>query len=348
MASDPQAIIPAARDRWIMPVPAWRVTLDGLDLTDAIAPRLVELSLTEKRGEEADSLTIRIGDEDGAMALPPPEAVLAVAFGWKQGSGIAAGLVDKGLFRVGEVAWDGAPDIITLTALSADLTADLRKRRDQNWVAQSLAAIVATIAKRHGLTPHVHPLIAGAMLPAIRQKAKSDIAFIAELGRRYEAVATIKAGTLILSPVGVGTTPAGAALSPLVITRAMCTGCGWTRKKRDEHDGVEAEWHDQGSAARQTVRVGAADNARRLKRTYASESDARAAAEGARRRDARTAAEFTLSLALGDATIMPERPISLSGFKSEIDADSWQVAEVTHRIDGRGGFMTEMKLDLLV
>lgn len=340
------ALQPATRDDWIMPVPAWRVTLDGQDLTEAMKPILIGLSLTEKRGEEADSLEIQLGDEDGLLALPPPTATLSVALGWAKGTGVSAGLVDKGTYRVDEPSWDGPPDILTLTARAADLTADLRKRRDENWVEQSLSAIVGKIAKRQGLTPKVHPLLAKVQIPAIRQKAKSDIAFVSELGRRYDAVATVKAGHLILAPIGIGSTAGGAALPGLTIQKAMCSRYGWTRKTRDEHDGVEAEWHDQAGAKRQIVKVGGSANPRRLKRTYANESDARAAAEGAKRRDARTAAEFTLTLSYGDASLMPERPVTLSGFKGEIDAQTWQIAEVSHRIDGRGGFTTELTLDL--
>lgn len=339
-------IQPDSRDDWIMPVPAWRVTLDGQDLTAAMKPLLIELSLTEKRGEEADSLNIRLGDEDGRLALPPPDATLAVAFGWEKGSGVAAGLVDKGGFRVDELSWSGPPDGVAITARAADLTADLRKRRDESWVAQTLSAIVAKIAQRQGLTPRVHALLANIEVPAMRQHAKSDIAFISALGRRYDAVATVKAGTLILAPTGVGTTAGGTTIPGVRIERAMCSSYEWTRKKRDEHDGVEAQWHDQQSATRKLVKVGGTGNARRLKRTYASESDAKAAAEGAKRRDARSAAEFSLTLAYGDATLMPERPVSLSGFKGEIDAAKWQIAEVTHRIDSSGGFVTELKLDL--
>ena len=42
------------------PIPAFRVALNGRDLTARIAPRLLDLTLTEQRGDEADQLDIRI------------------------------------------------------------------------------------------------------------------------------------------------------------------------------------------------------------------------------------------------------------------------------------------------
>ena len=45
----------------------WRVTLDGKDLSDRLRPRLVSLSLSEKRGDEADQLDIVLSDADGML-----------------------------------------------------------------------------------------------------------------------------------------------------------------------------------------------------------------------------------------------------------------------------------------
>src|SRR3546814_10890009 len=73
----------------------WRVTLDGNDLTDRLRPRLVSLSLSEKRGDEADQLDTVLDDSDGMLAIPKEGAVLRVQLGWKQGRDVTAGLVDK-------------------------------------------------------------------------------------------------------------------------------------------------------------------------------------------------------------------------------------------------------------
>jgi len=44
--------------------PAWRVTLDGRDLTGTIAPRLISMTITECRTEELDQLDIELSDHD--------------------------------------------------------------------------------------------------------------------------------------------------------------------------------------------------------------------------------------------------------------------------------------------
>ncbi len=122
-------------------IPQWRVVLDGIDLTQRIAPHLLDLTRTECRGGEADQLDLRIHDHDGKMALPRRGVRLSVALGWK-----ATGLVDKGSFIVDEVEYSGATDVITVRARSADLTADMRLRRERSWHNTTLGAVLNTLA----------------------------------------------------------------------------------------------------------------------------------------------------------------------------------------------------------
>jgi phage protein D len=79
------------------------VVLDGQDLTDRLAPRLLDLSLTESRGDEADELNLRLHDHDGRVALPRRGVTLQVAIGWRE-----SGLFDKGTFVVDDVEHSGA------------------------------------------------------------------------------------------------------------------------------------------------------------------------------------------------------------------------------------------------
>lgn len=347
MADNVLVVPPAGRADYVQPVPAWRVTLAGEDLTEVMRPRLIELSLSERRGEEADQLEITLHDVDRALALPPPEAVITVALGWARGTGVTPGLVDKGSFRVDEISWEGPPDALKITARAADLTAGLRTRRDRSWNGRTLGQIVEAVAGEHGLTPRVHADLAELQVQSTQQSARSDIQFIRDLGRRYDAVATVKNGNLLFMPIGTAASVSGRPLTALTLTRAMCERYAWSRRKREDHGGAEARWSDRAGARRRTVRAGTSDNPRRLRRTYASEAEARAAAEAAAQRDARQAAEVSISLAFGNAAIGVEQPIGLTGFKSEIDSAGWQVAEVHHTMGARG-FRSEVKLDLRV
>lgn len=326
-------------------IPDWRVTLDGADLTDRLRPLLVSLTLSEKRGDEADQLDIILSDVDGRVAIPKEGAVLKLQLGWKQGADVTPGLIDKGSFKVDDVSHSGPPDQITIRARAADFTSAIRNRRDQSWKDTTLGAILKEVAGRNGLTPRLTPAKASIAIPAAHQSRESDIAFLKRLGRENDAVATIKDGHLIFAPKGAGSNAAGQKLPTLTIPRRDVGRHNWQRQKRDGQEGVSASWHDKGKGKRQTVTVGKADGAKRLRKVHPDEASARRAAQAERDRLKRAPETLDLSAALGRPSAYPETRVKVTGFKPDIDATSWLVAEVTHRLDKNGGFVSDLRME---
>jgi phage protein D len=318
-----------------------------VDITARVRPRLISLSLTEKRGGEADALDLVLDDADGKLALPRKGQLIKLQLGWAQGSGVTIGLVDKGSFTVDEVEWQQGPGQVHLTARSADLTAAFRVRREKSHRDTTLGAIARQVAAAHNLTPRIAPSLAAIPVPIIEQHQVSDMALLRRLGREHDAVATVKDRALILSPIGAGTTTSGTALPGLVIRSIDGADARYREVDRTADAGVEARWHDSNSATLKTVAVGTGGKGKphRLRRVYHSEADARTAAQAAHRKAQRAAAEFTCTLALGRPDLYPERRVALSGFKAVIDARRWLIAELTHNLDGRGGLGTSLKLE---
>ncbi|ASW46257.1 phage late control D family protein [Xanthomonas hortorum pv. vitians] len=321
------------------PIPQWRVVLDGTDLTERIAPRLLDLTLTECRGGEADQLDLRIHDHDGKMALPKRGVRLAVALGWK-----ATGLVDKGTFIVDEVEYSGAPDIITVRARSADLTADMRTRRERSWHNTTLGAVLNTLAGEHGLTPRVADALARIKLPHLDQANESDMNLLTRLGQRFDAVATVKGGALVFAPIGAGTTATGKPLPTVPLTRRDGDQHRYSVADRDAYTGVRAYWVDKGKARRQSVLVGTDDNAKRLRESYADEATARQHAHAELERVKRGLAKLNYTLAIGRADLFPEQIVKIGGFKSEIDGQRWLISKSTHMLS-KDGYLTDIELE---
>lgn len=321
-------------------IPAWRVTLDGADLTEKIRPRLLDLTLAEARSEEADQLDLRIHDSDGRMAIPKRDAVLNVSLGW-----VGSGLIDKGSFKVDEVEHSGAPDIISIRARSADLTKAMRVRAERSWHDTTLRAVLDSIAKRHGLATRIDAALGAIAVPHLDQTGESDVHLITRLGKRHDAVATVKAGTLIFMPVGKGTTASGLQLPTNTLLRSAGDQHRYSIAGRDSYTGVRAYWQDKKGARQQEVLVGSDENARRLPSTYHSEQEARQQAEAENNRIQRGAAKFAYTLALGRADLYPEQHVRVSGFKPEIDAIDWLIVKTTHTITGSAGFTTQLEME---
>lgn len=323
----------------------WRVTMDGKDLPDRLRPRLVSLSISEKRGDEADQLDIVLNDTDGQLGIAKEGAVLHVQLGWLQGRDVTVGLIDKGSFKVDDVSHSGPPDQITIKARATDFTSQIRNRHQQSWKNTTLGAVLKDIAGRNGLTLKCAADLASIALPSISQSRESDIAFLRRLGRENDAVATIKDKHVIFARKGAGATTSGKALPTLMIRRTDGDRHNWQRQKRDGQEGVTASWHDKKGAKRQTVTVGKADGAKKLRKIHPDEASAKRAALAERDRLKRAPATFDMKLALGRADAIPEIRVKVSGYKDEIDATTWLISEATHRLDKAGGFVTEVKME---
>jgi phage protein D len=321
-------------------VPAWRVVLDGQDLTERFRPRLLDLTLSEARGGEADQLDLRIHDHDGRMALPRRGVELSVAIGWAD-----AGLVEKGTFRVDEVEHSGSPDILTIRARSADLTHPMRTRRERSWHDVTLGNVVRNLAGEHGLQARIAPALASIGIAHLDQTGESDVHLLTRLGRQYDAVATVKAGSLIFLPIGSGTTASGEPLPSPLLRRQDGDQHRYALADRDAYSGVRAYWNDKPGAQRKSVLVGESGNAKRLRQTYSSEAEAKRHAQAEWNRARRGAATFAYTLALGRADLFPEQKVRVSGFKTEVDDTTWLIAKATHSITGSGGFTTQLELE---
>lgn len=330
---------------YVQPMAAWRVLLDGKDLTATLRPLLISLKLDEATDEKADKLEITIRD-DGSIALPPEGAVLTVSLGWARGTGVAVGLVPKGTFKVDDVTWEGPPDRITISAHSADFVGSFRTRKNKTYHGKTLGQIVAEVAAANGLAAKCHADLAATVVTSAEQAHKSDMQFLRDLGRRYDAMATIKGGSLIFAPKDAATTVNGQPVPTLTIARKDGDRASYKRSAREgENDGAEAQYFDQGAAKRVTVGAGGSKR-KRLKRTYASHADATAAANAQANRQARAKGSFSITLALGDARLSAGAKAKVSGFKSEIDGKRWLIGSVTHNMSGSDGFKTDLELQV--
>ena len=320
------------------------LSADGKALDKALGGRLLSLSLTESREDGADKLEFVLDNSDGRIAPLKAGVTLSLKMGWRGGADVIPGLVDKGRYTVDEVEKSGPPDLVTVRARSADLTGSYRRRRTEAHKDTTLGELIEKIAGRNRLTAKVHASLSGKVIEVIEQGARSDMAFVRDLGKRFDATATVKDRHLIFAPIGTGQSAGGTALPGLTLTKRDGWDWRFTATKRGEYDGAEAQWHDQAGARRQTVKVGGTENPKRLRRVYGSEADARAAAEAEQQRQARGTHTFEYGLALGDPAVYPERPVTLQGWDAEIDAVRWIVKEATHTF-GAGGLTTRVVLE---
>lgn len=323
------------------PIPRWKVTVAGTDVTDRIRPRLIDLTLTEARKGEADELELKIHDHDGRVEMPKRGETIKVSIGFHD-----SGLIEKGTFKVDEVEHSGSPDIITIRARSADLTHQLRNRRERSWHDVTLGAILENIAGEHSLKPSIDKDLGTRRIDHLDQTNESDVNLLQRLAKRFDAVATVKNGALIFQPIGKGETAGGLKLPTAVIERASGDQHRYSLVDRDsEYSGVTASYHDKKTGKKKDVTAGEKGNAKKIRKTFATEQEAKENADAEQRRVKRAGANFSYTMAIGRPDLYPEMKITVKGFKKEIDSEKWIIARATHTITGSAGFTTQLELE---
>lgn len=322
------------------PVPAFRLTVDGMDIAQLVSPRLMSLELTDNRGVEADQLSITLSDHDGLLAIPPKGAVLRLWLGWSD-----TGLVDKGTYTVDETEHSGAPDVLSIRARSADLRKGLKTKRERSWSNTTLGKVLGDIAIGNGLTATIAGELNGLPILQLDQANESDANLISRLGEEFDAVASVKAGCLLCLPAGGGKTASGLDLPHITLTRADGDQHRYLQADRDSYDGVRAYYYDVNSAKKQEAIAGSGDNLKDLRHTYSDQQSALRAARSEFRRLQRGSATLSYNLAMGRPDLIPELTYTLQGVKAEIDEIIWYGGNVQHSLSADGGYTVSLELE---
>lgn len=325
----------------------YELVVDGASIDAKVKPRLHSLTLTERRGTEADQLELVLNDTDGKLAIPPAGATVTLKLGWLDlRDGASPILIDKGSYIVDERGHGGTPDRLTIRARSADLTRAFRTRQTTTWSNTTLGAVLEDVAVRNGLQARVAADKAAVAVAHITQDSESDSAFLARLGRLHDAMATVKAGRLLFSPIAAGVTATGQPIPEATITRRDGDRHTWSSAERENYSGVTAKWRSRAKGTAGEVTVGSSSNAKRLGRTYGSEASARRAAQADNTKQERKGAQFSLDLASGRPDLYPDRKLTVSGWKPEIDNTGWVITETRHQLDAGGGLKTSLQMEL--
>lgn len=367
--------------------PAAVLTINGQPFGTQAMSRIISIEMTDKRGFEADELTITLDDHDGSLAIPRIGDKITLEMGYKE-----TGLVDKGEYLFTEFTASGAPDMLSITARAADLAETLAQQEEKSWHGQTLYQIVEAIAKKHGYPYRISDAYKLADIPHIDQTNESDAAFLTRLAEQYDAIATVKHGMLIFLPAGEAQTASGKPIPPLEIVRGMGDGHRFTYSATNAFEAVRAYYTDKATGQKKEVVVNAENlkaekkptaeagkkpprkgkkagkkaagrttdkeaaesrkidtagkKIKTLRHLYDSEKRAWNGARAAFRRLQRGAAQFSIRLAAGRPDMSPETPVSVKGFKPEIDGEKWLVTEVSHRLDS-GGYVCSLNLEAL-
>ena len=357
--------------------PAVVLSIDGQAFGTQTMSRIIDVTVDDKRGFEADELTITLSDYDGALAIPSTDSLVKVWLGY-----VETGVVYKGEYKITGFEHSGAPDQLRISAVAADMAAGLTEQQEKTWRKTTLGAIVETIAKKYSYTPKVHKDLAKVSIDHMTQTNESDASFLMRLADQNDAIATIKQQHMLFMPAGQGQTLSGEAIPTVSITRQTGDQHRFTYNTADNFNAVKAYYQpDKKGSAKQHVIINAdnleppkkvsattktgkvskrkvtpptpsainadGEKTKTLRHLYANRAAAERGARAAYKKLKRGRAVFSISLAVGRPDLAPETPIEVAGFKSEIDVETWIVAKVSHSVSD-GGYVSGLELEALL
>ena len=364
--------------------PVAKLTINGKPFnTDALS-RIISISLTDKSGFEADELTVSLSDHDGKLAMPPKSAEITIALGYIE-TGIvdkgsykiteiswsgapdtlhitaqSADTSDR-FSEAKEKSWHktSLKEIIESIAAANGYTPIIGKAYQDEKIDhidqsnESDAAFLSRLAERydaiatvkHGRLLFVSSgeatTASGQPLPTIRITRNSGDQYTF----RYSNTESYNAVRAYYIDKQTG------KKHEVVITEDNYDPVKKTVTTTKKYKTKRKDGKTHKTTTKEVTEIKQVDTAgkkiKTLRHTYQSPKTAATGARAAYKKLKRGAMEFDISLAVGRPDVAPESPVTLQGFKPEIDAEKWVGKETVHTLDSNG-LTTAVKLQSLI
>jgi len=321
--------------------PVCIITANNKPLNALISSRIISVTVTDNRANEADELSIVLDDSDGALELPKRGVKLNCKMGF-----LGEDIHDKGDFVVDETEWSGTPDLITVKASSANFKSKIKEAKSKSYHRKKFGDIASEIAKNHELTLVMANDLKTINLSHVDQTNESDLNLLQRLAKQNGAEMAVKKDRLLIFKAGSAKTASGKNLPALVLTRNDGDQFRYSEQDREsDHTGVSASYQDTGKAKREKAVAGEKGKVKHLKGTFANKEEAERASKAKMAEIKRQMAKFSITTAYGIPEMSTESPVKLQGFKEEVDKLKWIVEKATHSYTKSGGLTSQLELE---
>lgn len=322
--------------------PFFRVTVDGEDISNILAPRLVSLRVADGAGVQSDHVQITLSDTNLLAKIQEPRAGAEI----KVWLGFPLSLTYMGLFIADTIEAGGPPDAVTITgtaSVNGETTSGktaLTDQKKRSWPAgTTVGAMVDKIAGEHGLEPMVSESLRGEELPHIDQIDESDINLLSRIARDFDAIAKPGNGRLIMTRRAESVTASGEPMPVVQVVEKAVTEWRYRNSLRERVGRVIATTQDLKEGKPVEVEAGEGDPAVRLRRRFPDKATAQRTAEAELKRLARAGRSFSLTMP-GNPDAVAEARLNAIGFRSYVDGE-WLISRAVHVLDS-GGYQTSI------
>lgn len=314
--------------------PVWVLLYEGVDVTRDLAPMMEAVTYTDQVHGESDELELTAEDIDGRWLgawYPTQGNLIDLRIGY------LGQLLPCGKFRIDEI--EATPGKITIRALAAAITKDLRTDKNRAFENRTLADVAGEIAAEHDL--RVVGEIADIPLDRVTQAGEPDLAFLKRLAEDYGYAFSVREETLVFHELAALEVQA----PTLTLGRDRITDFRLTDKTRRVYQACEVSYQDPATKKTISHRVEAAGirTGDVLKRKVRVESPADAERKAQALLDKANGLKTTGSITIpGEPRLVAGANINLTGLG--VLSGAYQVTKSTHSLQRGSGYSTSAEV----
>ena len=314
--------------------PIFKVTADDKDITDILSPRLVSLNITDETGLVSDKAEILLDNRDNILEIPPRGTNLEISLGYENQD-----LVLMGSYIVDNIDLSSPPSRMRIIAKASntkikDLTNKIRSPKSRSWHEYSLVGIVSKIAKEHKFISLIDEYFEKIYIAHIDQTNESDLSFLTNFARDYDAFIKFVAGKLIFAKKNKGATITGKELPKLELSINQITSWRLNILDRGKFGKVIAKYHDFATGEEKKVTIGTGEPDYEMRYTFTDQNRALEAAKAKLAEFERGISKLEISLP-GNPVLSAESKIIIPDLKYLKDKE-WIIEAITHDISEQG------------
>jgi phage protein D len=310
--------------------PIFKVKTDDKDITDILSPRLVSLNITDETGLVSDKAEILLDNRDNILEIPPRGTNLEILLGYENQD-----LILMGSYIVDNIDLSSPPSRMRIIAKASNtkiktLASKIRSPKSRSWHEYSLVGIVSKIAKEHKFISLIDEYFEQIYIAHIDQTNESDLSFLTNFARDYDAFIKFVAGKLIFAKKNKGATITGKELPKLKLFENQITSWRLNILDRGKFGKVIAKYHDFTTAEERKVTAGTGEPDYEMRYTFTDQNRALEAAKAKLAEFERGISKLEISLP-GNPILSAESKIIIPDIKYLKDKE-WIIEAITHDI----------------
>ncbi len=296
----------------------YRIVVNGEDVTAAIKPLFIRLTISDNDKDEADELTITVSAKFSRPAYKDEIKVFLSN--------------DKdtppqflGLFLVQKTTIKNKRQL-TIIANGADYSGELKERRHVNYENTTLGAVASDIAARHGLAVRTN---ISQPVTRFEQINESDLHFLNRLAKEHNAIFNIKNNILYF-------TKGSQEVPKVTISGGQCDDLEITHSNQTLYKSAKASY--QNTKLNKVVSVIVGEGTPQLYKQGHFQNDD----------EARTYAANALARAnkgLINGTLTKTGQVLFAGSELTLDGEECTVKKVRHTVENLTGWKLSAEFD---